>query len=94
MSRDDRIFQKNPDVVFREEEEGAFLFNPVDDALHCMNRVEASICRLCDGQRTVEEICRRLKDEYEVDVPSDRLRQDVEEFLTRMAELRLVTEAD
>jgi hypothetical protein len=83
-------FALHPDLVFREEEDGAFLFNPRTNALHCLNKVGASICGMCDGKHDMDAICRRLFDVFEVDLQPEELRKDVEAFLDRMTTFNLI----
>lgn len=84
----------NPDIVFREEEEGAFLFDPQTDVLRCINKTGAFILKLCDGKRGLDDICLQVMKEYEVDVTPEQLRTDVEGFLEGLIDLNLILEKD
>jgi pyrroloquinoline quinone biosynthesis protein D len=53
-----------------------------------LNDTGAEILKLCDGQRTVEEIAAILKDKYGADVTAD-----VAEYLSALAERELVVDA-
>ena len=75
---------------FREEEDGAFLFNPQTDVLRCVNKVGASICRRCNGENDIDTICRGLLEEYDVDVTPDRLKKDVQTFIDNLMALNLL----
>ena len=90
MSETGETYVLHPELVFREEEDGAFLFNPRTNALHCLNKVGGSICRMCDGKEDMEAICRRLYDAFEVDVQPEALKRDVEAFLGQMLALDLL----
>ena len=90
MGTEQKYFVLNPDIVFREEEDGAFLFNPETDALHCINSVGASICRLCHHKNTLVNIRRSLSEEYRIEVGSDQLEQDVTDFIHRLVVLNLI----
>jgi hypothetical protein len=90
MSESGESYVLHPEFVFREEEDGAFLFNPRTNALHCLNQVGAFICRMCDGKEDVDGICRRLYDAFEVDVQPEALKKDVEAFLSQMLALKLM----
>jgi hypothetical protein len=83
-------FAIRPDLVFREEEDGAFLFNPRTNALHCLNKVGAFICALCDGKHDLATIYQGLMEAFEVNVESREMRKDVETFLDRMISLNLL----
>ena len=90
MSETGKTYVLNPELVFREEDDGAFLFNPRTNALHCLNRAGAVICRMCDGKEDVDAFCRRLYDAFEVDVRPEALKKDVEAFLGQMVALNLL----
>jgi hypothetical protein len=92
MSDPGETYVIHPDLVFREEEDGAFLFNPRTNALHCLNKVGASICRMCDGKEDLDILCRRLHDLFEVDVQPAALKRDVEAFLAQMVGLNLLVQ--
>lgn len=80
----------HPELVFREEEDGAFLFNPRTNALHCLNKVGAAICSMCDGKQELEVMCGRLHDVFDVGVQPEELKKDVAAFLGRMLALNLL----
>jgi len=90
MSSKERYFIIHRDIVFREEEEGAFIFNPETDALRCVNRVGASIIKLLNGKNGMDSICRGLIEEYDVDVPDDILKRDIALFLERLQALNII----
>ena len=90
MGVEKRSFVLNPDIVFKEENEGAFLFNPHSNAMHCTNKVGAFICRLCNGKNDLDAICQLLLEEYDVDGGQDQLKKDVQTFLKRLISLNLL----
>jgi hypothetical protein len=94
MGVERRSFALNPDIVFREEDEGSFLFDPHTNAVHCTNKVGASICRLCNGKNDLDAICHFLLEEYNVDGGQDQLKKDVQTFLKRLISLNLLQDAD
>jgi len=83
-------FTLHPDLVFREEDDGGFLFNPRTNGLHCLNKVGAFICTLCDGRHDLNTIYQRLLETFEVNTEPQEMRKDVETFLTRMLSLKLL----
>lgn len=89
-----KIFILNPDIVFREEEKGAFLFNPETEVLHAINLVGSSICRLLDGKIDLDNIYEALLEKYDVDVEPDQLKKDMKSFLDRLVALNLITEKE
>lgn len=85
-----QAFVLDAGIVFREEEEGAFLYNPETDALRCVNKVGAAICRQCNGAKDIDAICRELKDEFDIALDDDRLRDQVAGFVQEMIALNLI----
>jgi len=81
---------KNPDIVFREEDDGAFLFDPKSDTVYCLNRVGALVYKLCDGRNTLEGICRFLTEEYDVNVGPETLKKDIAAFIGRLVDLNFM----
>jgi hypothetical protein len=67
-------------IVFREEEEGAFLFDPETGNLRYMNLSGRQTYLMLNGRNDVERVVRHLSELYpEVELP--RLKQDVEAFV-------------
>jgi hypothetical protein len=94
MGAETKAFTLNSDIVFREEDEGSFLFNPHTNAVHCTNKVGASICRLCNGKNDLDAICQFLCNEYDVDVDQDQLKRDVRDFLKKLIDLNLLLDEE
>ena len=94
MESDKRILLKNPDIVFREEDEGAFLFNPESDTLHCLNKVGAAVFKLCNGKNTLDTMCRLLSEEYDVEVGPDTLKKDIQAFMDRLLALNVMKQQE
>lgn len=90
MGAGEKAFTLNSNIVFREEEEGGFLFNPHTNAVHCTNKIGASICRLCNGKNDLDTICQFLLEEYDVTVGQDQLKNDVRDFLEKLIDLNLL----
>jgi pyrroloquinoline quinone biosynthesis protein D len=72
-----------PDPVTKEQ----VLLYP--EGVLVLTETASAILALCDGQRTVAEICRALEEEYEA--PVDELRADVLECLNDLARQNLLT---
>jgi len=83
-------FVLNRGIVFREEDDGAFLFNPDTDALHCLNPIGAAICRLCDGTKSIDDIFAWVDSHYDVTVGRQRLQEDINGFITKLVSLNLI----
>ena len=79
----------NPEVVFREEEEGAFILDPETGELKILNETGAFIFKLCDGKHTEDDIVEMVAREFEVD-NREKVRGDVRDFLEELKEKNLV----
>lgn len=73
---------RSPDIVVREEEKEALLFNPADGNMMCINETGMLVWSLSDGSRTVGDIIGEITGSYEVS------REDAErDCLTYLKEL-------
>jgi len=84
--RGDEVLVQNSQTLYREEEEGAFLFDPDTGDLKYMNPMGARIFQTCTGEITVDGIVQGLREEYP-EIPPDRIRGDVGDFLEEMLRL-------
>ncbi len=76
----------NPEVVFRKEEDGAFLFDPQSGNLKYINRTGVRIYELCGSGKSRAEIVALLKDAYP-DADEEAIAADAMSFLKGLAEL-------
>jgi hypothetical protein len=68
------------DVVLREEEEGAFLFDPNTGRICYMNDLGVTLWRLCATSSTPEALIERLCSDYP-EVPQEQIAKDCMKFL-------------
>ncbi len=54
----------NPNIVFREEEDGAFLFDPETGDLKCLNPIGSVIWSLCDGSVNMDNMEEKIAERY------------------------------
>jgi len=73
-------FFTKADVILREEEEGAFLFEPESGELSCLNPVGILVWKALDGKAALGAIVDRVATQYE-DVGRDTVLGDVRAFL-------------
>ncbi len=85
---EERIYT-NKDLVFREEDEGAFLFDPKTGELNCLNHTGAIIWKICEKGAVKEDVIEGMRDGSS-DVPIDTIKKDVENFLNTMKEAGLL----
>ncbi|MHC5081115.1 MAG: PqqD family peptide modification chaperone, partial [Planctomycetota bacterium] len=57
-------FRTDADVILREEEEGAFLFEPESGELSCLNPVGIRVWKAVDGKTTLDVIVDALAAEF------------------------------
>ena len=85
-------FVLNPHIVYREEAEGAFIFDPETEVLHGINQIGSSICRLLNGKNDLYDIHEAILENYDVDVEPNQLKNDVKDFFERLMALNLIIE--
>ena len=75
----------NPDIVFREEEDGAFLFDPNTGELKCLNPMGSVIWLLCDGSLSFEKIEQEIKKRYP-QTPPETIQHELLDFLQDLSD--------
>ncbi|MBP7797895.1 MAG: HPr-rel-A system PqqD family peptide chaperone [Thermoanaerobaculaceae bacterium] len=70
----------NPDLVFREDNDGGLIFDPATGDVQVLNETAAFICTLLDGTRSAEEIVAEVLEEFEVEDPA-AARADAAQFI-------------
>ena len=86
MINDSDHLVPNPESVFREEEDGAFLFDPENGNLKFINGMGRTIYRLCDGQRSVMDVKSSVKDDHP-EIPAEQIDEDIDKFMSEISEL-------
>ena len=71
------------DIVLREEDDGAFLFDPIQDALQALNETGVFVFKELNGKNSVDDIVKKVLSQYS-DVESDAVKKDVEEFIEQI----------
>ena len=80
---------KNPEIVFREEDNGAFLFNPENGELKCLNPMGILIWDLCDGVNAIENIESKIVEQYP-HVSREEILDDLLSFLKELFDIGYV----
>ena len=78
-------FQTNENIVYREEEDGAFLFDPDTGNLKYMNRSGKETYLMLTGQTDVNQVIDRLLVIFP-DAGRQRIEKDMEVFLKELEE--------
>ena len=86
-------YRINDKIIFREEGEGAFLFDSVNGNLKYLNRSAKEIYLMIDGSRGFDHL---LDDVVEIYPDSDRekVEKDLDAFLNDLAENRFISVVD
>jgi hypothetical protein len=80
---------QNRDCIFREEEDGAFLFDPETGNLKFINNMGVNIYQLCDGRMTVGDITSLVIENYR-DISSKQIEEDIKVFLKSLVEMEFL----
>lgn len=89
VKREDCL-EPNPEMVFRREDEGAFLFDPQTGNLKYLNANGVNIYELCDGRKTVGDIIAYMLNFYP-DMNVEKVAADTELFFERLASMHFLT---
>jgi hypothetical protein len=86
---DSSRFKPADGIIYREEGQGGFLFDPKTGNLKYMNLSAKESFLLVDGMNSVAQIARLLSRRYpEIDPPS--IQRDVEQFLEELEKDRFI----
>lgn len=77
---------QDPESIFREEEDGAFLFDPKSGNLKYINYMGVNIYQLCNGGRSVTDITALVAENYR-DIPEKQIEKDIKDFLRDLIEM-------
>ena len=84
----DERYKPNDNVVYRQEENEAFLFNADTTELITINETGCSVWSLCDGTHTIDAMAARIADEFDVD--ADTARNDVCEYVKKLVDKNFI----
>ncbi|MBW1696667.1 MAG: PqqD family protein [Deltaproteobacteria bacterium] len=82
-------FRKNEHVIIREEQGGAFLFDPQTGNLKYMNPTGKEIFLMLETGNTETEMVETFKRRYP-EISSEQCRLDVQSFLKQLEENRFI----
>ena len=85
----DKRLKQNPEMVFRKEEDGAFLFDPETGNLKYINTNGVGIYELCDGRKAVGEIIEQMVKFYP-EVAAEQIIADTNDFLRSMTQMKFL----
>ncbi len=87
--KDIELLSRNTDCIFREEEDGAFLFDPESGNLKFINSMGVNIYQLCDGKMTVGDITSLVSENYK-DISSKKIEDDIKVFLQELVKMEFL----
>ena len=78
-------FKPNDHIVYREEEDGAFLFDPETGNLKYMNRSAKKIYLMLNGHNDTDRVIQNLHELYP-ETGTKQIRKDVEILMQQLEE--------
>lgn len=78
------LYKRNVNIVFRQEEDEALLFNPDNSDIVVLNSTGRFIWELCDGKNTKKDILDKMLEEF--DVSSNEAEKDLSSFFSSLLE--------
>ncbi|MGD2248689.1 MAG: PqqD family protein [Candidatus Methanofastidiosia archaeon] len=82
------IPERRNDVICREEEFGAIIFDPQAGRMHRLNKDGYKIWNQCDGEADIDTIVKTLAEKEGED--PEEVKEAVEKFLKDMEERNLI----
>lgn len=73
-------FMRNEDIVYREEDEGAFLFDPDSGDLRYMNQSGKETFLMLNGESDISKVVHHMLELYP-EVELKQMQEDVKDFL-------------
>lgn len=89
----EELYQKSPSVISRSVGDRIVLVPALEklgneDCIFSLDGVGARIWELLDGKRNIGELEKEIQSEF--DVPHEKLRQDIAEFISDLREAGLI----
>ena len=85
----DKRYRRNEEIVFREEDDGAFLFDPDSGDLRYLNQSGKETFLLFDENQDLNGVIHRMIALYP-DVDPQKIASDVKEFVKDLEENRFI----
>ncbi len=82
-------FKQNKEIVYREEDDGAFLFNPDTGDLRYMNRSGRETFLMLKGDEDINQVVDNMLELYP-EVEPAQMQNDVEDFLKNLEESHFI----
>jgi len=85
----EKKYRRNEEIVFREEDDGAFLFDPDSGDLRYLNQSGKETFLMLGEDQDVKTVIHRMIELYP-DVEPQKVEADVEEFVKDLEENRFI----
>ena len=85
----EKKFRPNKDIVFREEDDGAFLFDPDSGDLRYLNQSGKETFLMLGEDHDVSKVIDRMMELYS-DVEPQKIEADVKDFVKDLEEDRFI----
>jgi len=85
----EKKFRQNRDIVFREEDDGAFLFDPDSGDLRYLNQSGKETFLMLGEDQDVNTVIRQMIELYP-DVEPQKIEADVKDFIKDLEENRFI----
>ena len=85
----EKRYRRNEEIVFREEDDGAFLFDPDSGDLRYLNQSGKETFLMLDEDRDLNTVIHRMIELYP-DVDPQKIEADVKDFLEDLEENRFI----
>ncbi len=85
----EKRYRRNEEIVFREEDDGAFLFDSDSGELRYLNQSGKEAFLLLGEDQSVSSVIRRMSELYP-DVDPQKIEDDVRSFVKNLEENRFI----
>ena len=85
----EKRYRQNEEIVFREEDDGAFLFDPDSGDLRYLNQSGKETFLMLGENQDVNRVIHRMIELYP-DVEPQKIEADVEDFVKDLEENRFI----
>jgi methyltransferase-like protein len=76
------VYKQNKEVIFRQEQDEAILFNPGNSNIIVINPTGCFIWALCNGKNSEKDIIDSMLEEF--DTTAKRAQEDLSRFLSEL----------
>ena len=83
-------YEISSSAIYRDEDDGAFLFDPESGNLKYLNLSAKELFLMIDQNNDITQLIQHLQDIYP-DADKDQIQKDVEEFIQQLEENGFIT---